>query len=59
MRHRLASISVLDLESPVSVNDPHANLKQGFALAKQIVAAMLFRKVLPTVVHAQSPKPTT
>jgi len=34
-----ASISVLDLESPVSVNDPHANLKEGFALAKEIVAA--------------------
>jgi hypothetical protein len=34
-----AAISVLDLESPVSVNDPHANLKQGFALAKAIVAA--------------------
>jgi hypothetical protein len=33
-----ASISVLDLESPVSVNDLHANLKQGFALAKEIVA---------------------
>jgi hypothetical protein len=33
------SISVLDLESPVSVNDLHANLKQGFALAKEIVAA--------------------
>ena len=34
-----ASINVLDLESPVSVNDIHANLKQGFALAKEIVAA--------------------
>ena len=33
-----ASISVLDLESPVSVNDVHANLKQGFALAKETVA---------------------
>lgn len=34
-----ASISVLDLESPVSPGDPYANLKQGFELAKEIVAA--------------------
>jgi alpha/beta superfamily hydrolase len=34
-----ASISVLDLESTVSANDPYANLKQGFELAKALVAA--------------------
>jgi dienelactone hydrolase len=34
-----ASISVLDLESSVLANDPYANLKHGFALAKLIVAA--------------------
>jgi alpha/beta superfamily hydrolase len=33
------SISVLDLESARLPNDPYANLKQGFALAKEIVAA--------------------
>jgi hypothetical protein len=34
-----ASIDVLDLESAVSVNGGYANLTQGFALAKAIVAA--------------------
>jgi hypothetical protein len=34
-----APISVLDLESSVSTNDPYANLKQDFAAAKEIVAA--------------------
>ncbi len=34
-----ASISVLDLEAAVSANDRYGNLKQGFALAKLVVAA--------------------
>jgi hypothetical protein len=34
-----ASISVLDLESAVSPNDPYASLKNGFELAKALVAA--------------------
>jgi alpha/beta superfamily hydrolase len=34
-----ASISVLDLESTASANDPYANLKQQFELAKALVAA--------------------
>ncbi|HWJ36645.1 MAG TPA: prolyl oligopeptidase family serine peptidase [Steroidobacteraceae bacterium] len=34
-----ASIGVLDLESAVSANDPYANLKQDFELAKALVAA--------------------
>jgi hypothetical protein len=34
-----ASISVLDLESATLGNDPYANLKTGFALAKDLVAA--------------------
>lgn len=33
-----ASISVLDLESAALANDPYANLKQDFGLAKDIVA---------------------
>jgi hypothetical protein len=35
-----APISVLDLESAASNNDPYANLKQDFALAKELVAAI-------------------
>ncbi len=34
-----ASISVLDLESAASVNDPYAGLKKDFAVAKGLVAA--------------------
>jgi hypothetical protein len=34
-----APISVLDLESAAANNDPYANLKQDFAIAKEIVAA--------------------
>src|SRR6266478_6328121 len=34
-----ASISVLNLESAASNNDPYATLKQDFAIAKEIVAA--------------------
>jgi hypothetical protein len=34
-----ASISALDLDSAVSANDPYASLKQGFEVAKQLVAA--------------------
>jgi hypothetical protein len=34
-----ASISVLDLESAVSPNDPYGNLKNGFESAKALVAA--------------------
>ncbi len=34
-----ASVGVLDLESPVSAGDAYGNLKQGFALAKDLVAA--------------------
>jgi hypothetical protein len=34
-----ASISVLDLEASASPGDPYANLKQGFELAKELVAA--------------------
>jgi alpha/beta superfamily hydrolase len=34
-----APISVLDLESAAANNDPYANLKQDFAIAKDIVAA--------------------
>lgn len=34
-----ASIDVLDLESAASANDPYASLKQGFSLAKDLVAA--------------------
>jgi alpha/beta superfamily hydrolase len=34
-----ASIAALDLESPLSSNDPSASLKQGFQVAKQLVAA--------------------
>jgi hypothetical protein len=34
-----APISVLDLESPVSANDVYGTLKQGFELAKGVVAA--------------------
>jgi alpha/beta superfamily hydrolase len=34
-----ASLNVLDLEAAVSVNDRYANLKEGFALAKLVVAA--------------------
>ena len=33
------SISVLDLESAASSNDPYADLKKGFAAAKTLVAA--------------------
>jgi hypothetical protein len=33
------SISALDLDSAVSANDPYASLKQGFEVAKQLVAA--------------------
>jgi dienelactone hydrolase len=34
-----ASISVLDLESAASANDPYGTLKQDFEIAKQLVAA--------------------
>ena len=34
-----ASISVLDLEAAAVANDPYANLKQDFAIAKALVAA--------------------
>jgi len=34
-----ASVSVLDLESAAGTNDPYANLKQDFAIAKDAVAA--------------------
>jgi alpha/beta superfamily hydrolase len=34
-----APISVLDLDAAASTNDPYANLKQDFAIAKQVVAA--------------------
>src|SRR5271165_60567 len=34
-----ASINVLDLESSASANDPYAHLKQGFEVAKALVAA--------------------
>jgi hypothetical protein len=34
-----ASIGVLDLESAVTANDPYGSLKQGFVLAKNLVAA--------------------
>ena len=34
-----ASISVLDLESAASANDPYGTLKQDFAIAKELVAA--------------------
>ena len=34
-----ASLDVLDLESTTSGNDPYANLKKGFGLAKDLVAA--------------------
>ena len=33
-----APIGVLDLEAPVAANDPYASLKNGFELAKQLVA---------------------
>jgi hypothetical protein len=34
-----ASVSVLDLESTPSTGGPYANLRQNFALAKELVAA--------------------
>jgi alpha/beta superfamily hydrolase len=34
-----APLSVLDLDAAVSSNDPHANLKQEFAIAKALIAA--------------------
>jgi hypothetical protein len=34
-----APVSVLDLESPVAANDPYGGLKNGFAAAKDLVAA--------------------
>jgi hypothetical protein len=34
-----AAISVLDLEAAPSTNDPYANLKQDFAIAKDVIAA--------------------
>jgi hypothetical protein len=34
-----AAISVLDLESAVTANDPYGNLKQDFEVAKALVAA--------------------
>jgi hypothetical protein len=34
-----ASVSVLDLEAAAIPNDPYANLKQDFAIAKALVAA--------------------
>jgi alpha/beta superfamily hydrolase len=34
-----ASIAVLDLESEATGNDPYANLKTGFAIAKDLIAA--------------------
>jgi alpha/beta superfamily hydrolase len=34
-----ARISVLDLDAAVSSNDPHANLKQEFAIARDLIAA--------------------
>ncbi|HXA37045.1 MAG TPA: prolyl oligopeptidase family serine peptidase [Steroidobacteraceae bacterium] len=37
--HTPASVSVLDLESAAGTNDPYANLKQDFAIAKDAVAA--------------------
>jgi hypothetical protein len=33
-----ASINVLDLEAAVSANDPYGNLKQGFEIAKALIA---------------------